>query len=186
MANDRSRAALLEFLGYLADKGLMAKNTATARKAAANKVLGVLSEDEASDVLSIDLSDVMRRFQNLEGKRYTPNSLTTYQSRVRAALDDFESYIKNPLAFRPNLQSRERSSRAAATKSNNSGVLEGGGETGSHASRPIGTSSVTSTILPIPIRADLTVYIQGLPYDLTETEARRIANVILAMAVPKS
>jgi hypothetical protein len=172
-------------LDYLADKGLMAKNTAVARKAAAKKVLGVLSEDEAADVLSVDLSDVMRRFQNLEGKRYTPASLTTYQSRVRAALDDFESYIKNPLAFRPSLQTRERTSRVSVAKSGDNGASESGSAAKLQAARPLGPPSATSTILPIPIRADLIVHVQGLPYDLTEAEARKIANVILAMAAPK-
>ncbi len=40
------------------------------------------------------------------------------------------------------------------------------------------------SILPIPIRPDVTVFVQGLPYDLTEAEANKIANVIRAMATP--
>ncbi len=39
------------------------------------------------------------------------------------------------------------------------------------------------SILPIPIRPDLTVKIQGLPYDLTVHEANKIANVVKAMAL---
>lgn len=179
MNNDRSRKALLRFLDYVAEKGLMAKNTVAARKAAANSVLGVLSEDEAEDVLGLDLKDVMRRFQNLEGQRYTPGSLNTYQSRVRAALQDFEAYLNNPMAFRPSVQARDRTSRGG----NPSTAPDSKTSTGSAAPRfasPPGASS----IVPIPIRADLTVYVQGLPYDLTITEGRKIANVILAMAVP--
>jgi hypothetical protein len=38
-----------------------------------------------------------------------------------------------------------------------------------------------SNILPIAIRADLTIYIQGLPFDLSEAEARKIAAVVTAM-----
>ena len=38
------------------------------------------------------------------------------------------------------------------------------------------------TILPVRIREDLTVFIQGIPHDLTETEATKIANVVRAMA----
>ncbi len=36
-------------------------------------------------------------------------------------------------------------------------------------------------IVPIPIRPNLTVHVQGLPYDLTEAEARKIAAVVTAM-----
>jgi hypothetical protein len=43
---------------------------------------------------------------------------------------------------------------------------------------------MASSILPVPIRADLTVYVQGLPFDLTEAEAKKIATVIQAMATP--
>lgn len=174
---DKSRSALIGFLDYLATKGLMAKATVSARKAAVAQVLGVLSDQEAEDVLSVDIPDVMARFQNLQGKRYTPGSLTTYQSRLRAALEDFESYLDNPLGFRPRTQIREKVARSAAKKSDKA---EGGGD---EASEPVARrpKSVADTILPIPIRPDLTVHVQGLPYDLTETEARKIANVIIAM-----
>ena len=36
--------------------------------------------------------------------------------------------------------------------------------------------------LPIPIRSDLAVQIEGIPFDLTKAEATKIANVVLAMA----
>jgi hypothetical protein len=45
------------------------------------------------------------------------------------------------------------------------------------------TPSAGVGIIPIPIRADLTVHIQGLPFDLTSREAKKVANVILAMAL---
>ena len=41
---------------------------------------------------------------------------------------------------------------------------------------------LSDTIIPIPLRADLTVFIQGLPIDLTEAEAEKIARVVKAMA----
>ncbi len=177
MSSDRSRKGLAEFLDYLADKGLMARNTAMARKAAANKVFSVLSDEEALDVTKIHFDDVMRRFQNLEGRKYTPGSLTTYQSRIKSALDDFDCYLNNPMGFRPNVQARERSSNTKA----NYGSTVKSATTQGQAEQPIhATSVVTSSVLPIPIRSDLTVYIQGLPFDLTEAEARKISNVVLA------
>jgi len=39
-------------------------------------------------------------------------------------------------------------------------------------------------IVPIPIRADVTVRISGIPHDLTKAEAERIARVIIALAEP--
>ena len=38
-------------------------------------------------------------------------------------------------------------------------------------------------VLPISLRAGLTVQIAGLPFDLTKAEAQKIANIVLAHAV---
>lgn len=180
---DRSRAALLEFLDYLAAKGLMAKATVAARKAASTQILGILESDEAADVTVLDLDQVVHRFQNLHGKKYTPQSLTTYKSRVKAAIDDFASYSVNPLAFRPSVQSRERgkAKNGKATQAQKEADDVEQVKPDSH-SRPVHSAMASSNILPIPLRADLTVFIQGLPFDLTAQEARKISNVVLAMA----
>lgn len=181
MANERSRQSLMEFLDYLAEKGLMAKATVAARKAAAGKVLGILSADEANDVTKLDLSEVMSRFHNLEGKGYTPGSLTTYLSRLKSAVDDFRTYLENPLGFRPSVQAREKrkpdGKKDASTKMSS-------GEPQPNVERYAAKSPLSNSILPIPIRPDITIYVQGLPYDLTDAEASKIANVIRAMATP--
>lgn len=183
MGTDRSREALFEFLDYLANKGLMAKATVASRKASAGKVLGVLSEEEAQDVIAVDLNDVMTRFQNLEGKKYTPGSLNTYQSRTKSALDDFKSYLQNPMGFRPSAQSRDRKPRG---ENKSADKTQGREPQKTAVEHPASRQSMppSASILPIPIRADVTVHVQGLPYDLTESEANKIANVIRAMANP--
>lgn len=180
MPNEKSRANLLEFLDYLADKGLMAKSTASARRAAASKVLGILSEEEASDVTLLDLDEVMSRFQNLEGKGYTPGSLATYRGRIKSAVDDFDRYVNNPLGFKPNVRSRERR-KSETPKSGKKGRPE---EDKKQSEPQTLSTPMSNSIVPIPIRQETTIYVQGLPFDLTEAEAERIANVIRAMATP--
>lgn len=180
MSANRSREALLDFLKYLADKGLIAKATANARRAAASKVLGILSDHEAQDVIALDLNDVMTRFQNLEGKGYTPGSLNTYRGRVKSAVDDFESYLKNPLGFKPNVRRRERRTSEGQKPRTNEQPKENRPPT----ERRPATPPMSNSIVPIPIRQDTTVYVQGLPFNLSEAEADRIANVIRAMATP--
>lgn len=182
MSNKKSREAILDFQDYLGNKGLMAKGTVTARKAALNKVLGILPIDEAEDVTVIDLDEVMTRFHNLEGQGYTPGSLKTYKTRVKAALSDFESYLENPLAFKPSLKQRAR-------KSNNNQSAKPAVTNSSSAAevKPDSPSKFQeSNIWPIPLRPDLTIRIDGIPHDLTEAEAKKISNVILAMAMPSN
>jgi hypothetical protein len=181
MAQPKSRESLVSFLDYLGKKGLMAPATASARKAAVNTVLGILDDAESADVSVLDLDSVMRRFSNLQGKDFTPGSMKTYKSRVRAAIDDFVSYLENPLAFKPKLK----------TRSNNGGppkkVLEEVKDIHknieeSDVIKPTVSAFTTASILPIPIRSNLTIHVQGLPFDLKASEAKKIANVILAMA----
>jgi hypothetical protein len=181
MAN-RSRAALLEFLDYLASKGLMNQETAAARKAAANRVLGVLDAAEAEDVSVLDIDDLMTRFHNLEGSKFTPQSLNTYKSRLKSAIDDFLRYQKDPLNFRPNVQSSGRRSDRSKISAEPPPTPPQA-QTGSTARSVQEPPPAAVNILPIPIRPDLTIKVQGLPYDLTTSEAAKIANVVKAMAV---
>lgn len=187
MDGTRSRDALDQFLRYLGDKGLMAAATVGARRAAVSKVLGILDDDEARDVTVIDVDDLATRFSRLHGKNYTPESLTTYKSRLKSALFDFDAYLSNPLAFRPAGQSRSTKTGAkqAQKDSSESGSQKTQLATSENIieqSKPVAALMPNSNILPIPIRHDLIVYIQGLPYDLTESEARKIAGVVSAMA----
>jgi hypothetical protein len=183
MSGQRSRAELLKFLDYVKNKGLVNPTTAEARKASANKVLSILSENEAEDVLSIDLDQVITRFGNLHGKQYTPDSLRTYRSRTKASLDDFERYLENPMSFKSGIQNREK-------KSKNGSSVSGGAKSEQTQRQPqptnqhVMTPAVESSILPIPLREGLVVRIQGLPFDLTAQEAKKIANVVMAMALP--
>ena len=175
--DDLSREALLAFHDYLSTKGLMARNTAQSRKAAVSKVLSILEPDEAADVTKIDVDDVIARFSRLHGHDYTPESLTTYKSRLRSALHDFRAYRQNPLAFRPAVQTRERRKPAAKSEAQ---------ATTRPAAEPVraAPAMATSGIMPIQIRENLTVYIQGLPFDLTRVEADKLVGVINALALP--
>lgn len=174
MTEKRTRRDFLAFLDWMSEKGLMAKNTVVARKAAANKVLGILSADEAQDVTVLDLDTVMRRFTNLEGKSYTPGSLTTYLSRLRSALDDFKLYLDNPLNFRPGVQPRERR-HSEIRKENPAPAATRQGNV---------MPSAAQNALSIPIRPNTMIIIHGLPYDLSEAEAAKIGNIIRAMVTP--
>lgn len=181
MSNNRSRDDFLRFLDYLGDKGLLPAGTASSRKATANKVTAILSDDEAVDVTAIDLDEIMRRFDNLNQHQYTPESLQTYKSRMKTALEDFRNYCENPLSFKPLGQGRAKQKGTGEKQKN---VLTVKNEARG-APEPIRSTShlPNVSVLPIPLRAGLTVQIAGLPFDLTPSEARKIANIVLAHAV---
>lgn len=182
MSTGRSRADLLKFLDWMAEKGLLPSNTASSRKASANKVLALLSEEEAQDVTSVDVDDLIQRFGTKFGQQYDPSSVLTYKSRLRSALEDFRSYCNNPVGFRPSgrVQQRPRAQREAA------GAKAEPTATELPVRRDAALPPPSTQVLPIAIRADVTVQIGNLPFDLTEAEAKRIANVVLAYAIPSN
>lgn len=175
MADSRSREALLEFLEYLSRKGLANKSTVSARKAAVSRILGILDESEAADVTDLDLEAVMHRFANLEGDQYTPDSLTTYKSRTKSAIDDFVRYLENPMGFKSGRKPSKRLS--SKSESNKREVVSGQAVSEARSFR-----EPVDFLIPIPIRENVVVYLRGVPYDLSVAEANKIAAVIKAMA----
>lgn len=183
MTKDRSRAALIKFLDFMANKGLAPANTVNARKAAANKILGILNDEEASDISNLDLASLMARFSNLNGHDYTPASLTTYQSRLKSSIEDFFAYQENPLTFKPSGKQREKAVKIPSSKDPTSGLSsERGAPPDDAVTRQPHPTALSSLTLPIPLRANLTVQIHGLPFDLTKSEANKIAAVISAFS----
>ena len=161
----------------------MAKNTVGGRKAAVGNVLGVLDPEEKGDVTSIDLDSAMTRFINLEGKKYNTSSLNVYKSRTNAAINDFLSYIDDPLSFKPHAAKNDKKGTGTnppkkLKRPKASSVMP------DETSAPISISqSDSAKVFPIQIRENLVVRIHGLPFDLTPAEAERIASVVKAMAM---
>lgn len=178
MSQGRSRADLLRFLDWMSEKGLVPANTASSRKASANKVLALLSDEEAEDVTNVDVDDLVRRFGNKHGQQYNPDSLLSYKSRLRSAIDDFRAYCENPVGFRPVGRTQQRTKNGTTPTPV---VKSARGHT--KPEHQVSAAAPSVHVVPIAIRPDVTVQVGNLPYDLTPTEAKRIANVILAYAM---
>lgn len=183
----RTKADFLEFLDWLGSKGLMPLNTAQARKAVANKVLAALDENELSDITALDIDDVMLRFTNKFGKKYTPESQRTYRSRFETSVADFTAYCENPVGFRP--LGRPQIKRPSSDQQN--GDKKKSAPRKSAAKSPVLQDHLADSeppssgnVIPIQIRQNLTVRIGPVPFDLTKSEATKIANIILAHAMP--
>ena len=180
MLNDYSLSALLEFLDYLSEKGMVNKNTITSRKGACGKMLSILDSDEQSDLRDLDLEEVAIRFNNLEGQKYTPQSLQVYKSRVSTSLSDFLRYKENPASFKiAKPQPTKQSSNNSQSKRARPDAIQNSDE--STVIQTTAKLRVQSIDVPIPIRENCIVQINGLPIDLTASEAKKISAVVNAM-----
>lgn len=181
--NDKSLKSLVEFLDWTADKGLMAKNTVGGRKAAVSAVLGILAPEETSDVTTIDLDSAMSRFVNLQGRKYNTSSLNVYKSRTNAALNDFKTWLIDPLSFKPYASKADRKAPTKIARPALETVTRARVEEGQAAAQSTPANQATANVFPIPIRENVVVRIHNLPFDLTASEAEKIANVVKAMAM---
>jgi hypothetical protein len=179
MAFDSTLPGLLGFLDWMADKGYAPSNTVSSRKAAVNKVISALGPDESSAVLNIEVEDAIKRFATKHGGDYSTESLQSYKSRLRTALDDFRAYKSDPVGFRPvgRLALRPKPEKAAVT----SRKLAVRTAPTPQSAVQAASVSLPSEVVPVAIREDVIVKIGNLPFDLKPDEARKIANVILAM-----
>lgn len=187
---DYSLQALNGFIDYLANKHLLNKNTAQSRKGAANKILSVLDDQEASDLREIDLESVFTRFANKAGKDYKPDSLMVYRSRLSSALTDFFSYVENPAQFRPAVKSngtgstKKSAKPAKSVRKADERPAENKPAVDFQSPHQTPQSSAPGSVnVPVPLREGITVQITGLPADLTEAEATRLAAIIKAYAM---
>lgn len=119
-----SRASLIEFLEFAGDKGLMKKATAGSYKKAANVILGIIDEAEASDLTKIDLDDIFYRHRNKAAGKIVPPTLKAYETRTRAAVNNFLEYIKDPTTWKPGVQQRPSRAKKAAAPTKKSKGLE--------------------------------------------------------------
>lgn len=183
----RTKADFLEFLDWLGSKGLMPLNTAQARKAVANKVLAALEEDELLDITVLDIDDVMLRFTNKFGKKYTPESQRTYRSRFETSVADFKAYCDNPVGFRP--LGRPQIKRSTTEQQNGGDKKKAPLRKQAAKATPDRDYSTDSeptgsgNVIPIQIRQNWTLRIGPLPFDLTKSEAAKIANIVIAHAM---
>lgn len=181
MATEYSKEALLRFLDYLAEKGLGNKHTIVARKAASNKMFSILDEKEASDLRRIDLDQIASRFHNLRGSKYTPKSLQVYRSRVGTALNDFFRYKENPANFKMSGSTSTAKTPAKSAKKPATSAGSGEPEPPSQGNGEE-SASIETINMPIVLRPTCIIQLNGIPIDMTASEAKKIANIVLAMA----
>ena len=181
MMNGYSGKELIAFLDYMLDKGLGKPETIKSRRISCGRVFDTIGEQDLQDLREVDVDHIMVRFQNLEGPKFSPGSLNSYKSRVRSSISDFLRFREGPTAFKAVGQRKSRTPSAQTSNVQSSLSVHAEPERQTSA-KPVNLASY-GLEFPISIRADCIVRLAGLPFDLTKSEAQRIANVVLAMAV---
>lgn len=169
--------------GWLAGKGYMNKSTATAQRIAVSKIFSTVEGDdwESVDVRQVDMEDVLARFEQLAraSRELSPDSIPTYQSRGRKAVEAYLAYQKDGTIVRS-----QRRSRSASSEANGNGNgKEKPSRTEVQVQAPALDPPVDALVAyPFPLRKGILAQLH-LPTDLRKKEAERIARYVMSLVV---
>ena len=67
---------------------------------------------ESVDPATLDVEDVLRRWEMLRKNNFKAGSLNAYKSRFRKAIEDYSKWYENPSGWRPEIKTRNRTPKA--------------------------------------------------------------------------
>jgi hypothetical protein len=172
--------ALIDHWSWAAEKGVMNRNTAAGLRAACVQVLGVLDDSDEVDVESLNIEELLTRFQNLRKQRFKPQVLEAYKRRFRNAVKSYKDYLENPGAWKPATQDRS-SAATRRPRASDASVPSDGTSTG--VGRPYASvAPVGSEEYRFPLRPGVMARLT-LPVDLTRDEAKRLKAFVDMLVV---
>jgi hypothetical protein len=174
---DYSQTAFLEFLRHGAVTGLIGPATARSRKLAAEQLLIQVKSHERLDLRLLDVDELCSRFHKLQGSTIRPENLQLYNERLSGGLKDFISWTDDPANFK-SVEGEKPDSVLVAARDTPE-------QAQAREELTLNPPRSPHDIFPVPIREDLVVYLQNIPLDMTRAEARKIAAVVEALAVPE-
>lgn len=172
---------LQEFLRQAPVAGLLNPAVAKSRSHALEQLLIELTPSERADIRLIDVDDVCGRLYKIGDSSVRPEVVDLYNKRFKATLIDYLAWVRDATAY-----SSVGGDRARSAKRADRSDLERAQELRALENTALATSDWAAGLVSIPLRAGKSVFVQNLPLDLTEQEARKIAGVIEALAVDRS
>ena len=177
MTGDYSREGLLTFLRDAAVAGHLNPATARSRRNAAEQLFAQLSDAEAADLRQVDVERLKARVHDLQGDQIRPEVLDLYAERLRSALADYFRFVEAPDGFVASASAERGAARRRSPQSRTQ-------EQQALEQVRLGATNHRPDVLPIQLGRERVVYLHGVPVDLSAEEARRIARVIEALALP--
>lgn len=175
MAGSYSSDSLLRFLKDVVVAGHMPSTTARSRSNATRALMPYLTDGENSDLRILDIDALSSRLAEDQGGALRPEVAELYVERFESALADFLPFAEAPDGFAGGKSSESAQERQIdlEARPEDRRALE---------SARLRFDRNRPDIVPIPLPRGSTVYVHGLPADLSPAEARKIARVVTALA----
>lgn len=190
--NSYTPPGLYMFLDLAMKRGNLTAATGTALRVGSKKVLDIEGND-AVDLRSIDLDDLIDRFKRLTNHDLSEKSQETYEVRVRKAITMYVKFVDRDPTWKQLAAGKggARAKKATTTKSSN-------GTTPPVEEAPV-VEQVTHTPAPrLPVEDENTVEVPVplsrdghrkaklvLPVDMTDKEAKKISGIVELYVMPE-
>ena len=175
MTGRYSSDSLLSFLKDVVVAGHMPATTARSRSQATRALMAYFTDGENSDLRVLDIDVLRSRVAEDQGGALRPEVADLYIERLESALADFLPFAEAPDVF-------ERGERSESSEEPQIDLECRPEDTRALESARLRFDRNRSDIVPIPLPRGSTVYIHGLPADLSPAEAKKIARVVGALA----
>ena len=179
MATNYALDDLLSFLIHASERGLIPAATAQALAVASRNIFAVLTDHEKTDIRTLNLDKIIKRFTNKRAKEFSPSSLAEYGRRVRKAVELFVAWRNDPTGFTVTTRSTGRVAALSGVSGASARAL-GATLSVDPAQTPCGEGNYETTI---PVRPGQLVTISNLPRDLSKAEAERLVEFVRMLAV---
>lgn len=189
--NSFTKAGLNQYLDIAIDKGYISANTGNSWRAAVNKLLTDLNDDD--DIENYDVRDAALRYNNKFPGDLTGSSLKKYEQRVKQAVKEFVSWKSDPMNYkRPGrlpvggktgeLGKSIKRPRPITTPEVKRPLPSSGEVAVLSNAKPnsVGTIDDMSLPIPFPLRPGFVAQVV-IPRNLTTAEAKRLSTFILAL-----
>lgn len=176
--NPYSLERLQEFLRQAPVAGLLNPAVAKSRSQALDQLLGELTLVERTDIRQIDVDELCGRLHKIDDSSVRAEVVELYNKRLKATLTDYLAWVGDANSY-----ASVGGDRAKGAKRSLRSDQEGAQEIRALEDISLATSDWAPGLVSIPLREGKSVFVQNLPLDLTEEEARKIARVIEALAV---
>ena len=178
MASSRtSGAAFVDHWVFARNKGLMNISTAKALEASCRRVLEVLDNWQDVDITTLDIDDLVSRFNNLNATNFKPQSLKDYERRFRRAVSSYTEFLDNPSGWKYATRTPRR--RASPTKGGQDTTVQKSTDADSPENSPPTPSSYTYTY---PFREGCLAKLD-IPLDAKAAEMERLVAWARTLAV---
>jgi hypothetical protein len=170
---------LIDHWSWAAEKGVMNRHTAAGLRAACVQVLNVVDDPQQIEIASLDVEDLLTRFQNLRKQRFKPQVLEAYKRRFRNAVKSYKEYLESPGTWKP--ASQERAAGGDRRQRDSSAGAAWSGPTAGQERARSAIAAGTEEY-PFPLRPGVMARLV-LPVDLSSDEARRIKAFVDMLVV---